>query len=66
MQGHQCVKGTPNWSTDGTVLCIHVLPLKSFLHLYIYIYLYRGKQTIYKLTDIQTYPNAYSNTLQCI
>ena len=25
-----------------------------------------GKQTKYKLTDIQTYPYAYSNTLKCI
>ena len=25
-----------------------------------------GKQTIYKHTDMQTYPYTYSNTLKCI
>ena len=51
MQGHQCAKGKPNWSTDGTVLCIHVLPLKFIQLLYIYIYIGANKQFI----SLQTY-----------
>ena len=45
---------------------VHTCPSSNLSCIYIYIYLYRGKQTIYKHTDIQTYPYAYSNTLKCI